>query len=87
MKKIAVIGTGVIGSGWIIRFLAHDKKVIAYDKDKKFEKKVITEIKQTWPYVKKLFNKKKLKLKNFRYVTSLKEALKDADFILSLIHI
>jgi len=81
MKKIAVIGTGVIGSGWIIRFLAHDKKVIAYDKDKKFEKKVITEIKQTWPYVKKLFNKKKLKLKNFRYVTSLKEALKDADFI------
>ena len=81
MKKIAVIGTGVIGSGWIIRFLAHDKKVIAYDKDKKFEKKVITEIKQTWPYVKKLFNKKKLKLKNFRYVTSLQEALKDADFI------
>ena len=81
MKKIAVIGTGVIGSGWIIIFLAHDKKVIAYDKDKKFEKKVITEIKQTWPYVKKLFNKKKLKLKNFRYVTSLQEALKDADFI------
>ena len=81
MKKIAVIGTGVIGSGWIIRFLAHDKKVIAYDKDKKFEKKVITEIKQTWPYVKKLFNKKTLKLKNFRYVTSLQEALKDADFI------
>ena len=31
MKKIAVIGTGVIGSGWIIRFLAHDKKVVAYD--------------------------------------------------------
>ena len=30
MKKIAVIGTGVIGSGWIIRFLAHNKKVIAY---------------------------------------------------------
>ena len=36
MKKIAVIGTGVIGSGWIIRFLAHDKKVVAYDKDLKF---------------------------------------------------
>ena len=39
MKKIAVIGTGVIGSGWIIRFLAHDKKVIAYDKDLRFKKK------------------------------------------------
>ena len=34
IKKIAVIGTGVIGSGWIIRFLAHDKKVIAFDKEK-----------------------------------------------------
>ena len=33
IKKIAVIGTGVIGTGWIIRFLAHDKKVIAYDKN------------------------------------------------------
>ena len=81
MKKISVIGAGVIGSGWIIRFLAHDKKVIAYDKDLKLKKKIIAEIRRTWPYVKKLFNKKKLKLKNFRYVTSLKEALKDADFI------
>ena len=81
IKKIAVIGTGVIGAGWIIRFLAHNKKVIAYDKDLRLKNKVITEIKQTWPYVKKLFNKKKLKLKNFSYVTSLKEAIKDADFI------
>ncbi len=81
IKKIAVIGTGVIGSGWIIRFLAHNKKVVAYDKDIRLKKKIIAEIKRTWPYVKKLFNKKKLKLKNFRYVTSLKEALKDADFI------
>ena len=30
IKKIAVIGTGVIGSGWIIRSLAHNKKVIAF---------------------------------------------------------
>ena len=81
MKKIAVIGTGVIGSGWIIRFLAHDKKVVAYDKDLRLKKKIIAEIKRTWPYVKKLFNKKKLKLNNFKYVISLQEALKDADFV------
>ena len=41
MKKIAVIGTGVIGAGWIIRFLAHDKKVIAYDKDLRLKKKLL----------------------------------------------
>ena len=27
IKKVAVIGTGVIGTGWIIRFLWHNMKV------------------------------------------------------------
>ena len=81
IKKIAVIGTGVIGSGWIVRFLAHNKKVIAYDKDIRLKKKIIKEIKRTWPYVRKIFNKKKIKLKNFKYVTSIQEALKEADFV------
>ena len=33
IKKVAIIGTGVIGAGWIIRCLAHNKIVYAYDKD------------------------------------------------------
>ena len=81
IKKIAVIGTGVIGTGWIIRCLAHNFKVIAYDKDPRLKKKVIEEIRRASPFVKKLFNKKKINLKNFQYVTSLEAALKDADFI------
>ena len=81
IKNIAVIGTGVIGTGWVIRCLAHNKKVIAYDKNLKLEKKLLIEIKRAWPFVKKLFNKKKLNLKNFKYVTSIEEAVKNADFI------
>ena len=81
IKKIAVIGTGVIGTGWIIRCLAHNKKVIVFDKDLKLEKKLLIEIKRAWPFVKKLFNKKKLNLKNFKYATSIEEAVKDADLI------
>ena len=81
IKNVAVIGTGVIGAGWIIRCLAHNKKVVAYDKDLKLKKILVAEIKRTWPYVKKLFNKKKLNLKNFTYVTSIEEALKKAEFI------
>ena len=81
IKKIAVIGTGVIGTGWIVRCIAHNKKVIAYDKDLRLKKKLISEIKRAWPFIKKLFNKKKLNLKNFKYATSLEEAVKDADFI------
>ena len=39
LKKVAVIGTGVIGAGWIIRCLAHNKIVFAFDKDIKLKKK------------------------------------------------
>ena len=63
IKKVAVIGTGVIGAGWIIRCLAHNKIVYAFDKDLRLKNKLLAEIKRTWPYVKKLFKKKKLTLK------------------------
>jgi len=81
IKNIAVIGTGVIGTGWIIRFLAHNKKVIAYDKNLKLKKNIIKEIKNSQTHIKKLFNKKKINLNNFEYVNSIKEAVKSADFI------
>ena len=81
IKKVSVIGTGVIGAGWIVRCLAHNKKVTAFDKDIKLKKKLIGEIKRAWPFVKKLFNKNKLNLKNFKFVTSIEEAVKTADFI------
>ena len=63
IKKVAVIGTGVIGTGWVIRCLAHDKLVYAYDIDLKLKNKLLSEIKRTWPFVKKLFKKKILILK------------------------
>ena len=53
----------------------------AYDIDLKLKNKLLSEIKRTWPFVKKLFKKKNLNLKNFKYFTSLEETLKDADFI------
>ena len=33
MKNIAVIGTGVIGTGWILRFIANGIRVKAFDKN------------------------------------------------------
>ena len=81
IKKVSIIGTGVIGTGWIVRCLAHNKKVIAFDKDIKLKKKLIIEIKRAWPFIKKLFNKKKLNLKNLKYVSTIEEAVKTADFI------
>ena len=59
IKKVAIIGTGVIGVGWIIRLLAHDIKVFAYDKNLIQKNNLIREIKRALPFVKKLFDKKK----------------------------
>ena len=81
VKKIAVIGSGVIGTGWIIRFLAHGKKVWAYDIDLTNKDKVKKEINRSWPYVKKIFNKKKKKFENLVFVNSIEKAVRNADFI------
>ena len=58
INKIAVVGTGVIGTGWIIRMLAHNKKVTAFDLSLKQKPILIKEIKRSLPFVKKLFNKR-----------------------------
>ena len=81
INKISVIGTGVIGTGWIIRMLAHNKKVVAFDLKIKNKVILINEIKRTIPFGKKLFKKKKINIKNLSFETSLIEAIKDADFI------
>ena len=81
INKIAVVGTGVIGTGWIIRMLAHNKKVTAFDLNLKQKTILIKEIKRSLPFVKKLFKKKIINLKNLTFKTSLIESLKDADFI------
>ena len=44
LKNVAVIGTGVIGTGWIIRCWAHGKKVRAYDINLKYKNILIKEI-------------------------------------------
>ena len=80
IKKIAVIGTGVIGTGWIIRFLLHKKKVYAYDLNKKHKKKLLNEINRAWPYATKLFPVKK-NLNNLIFTSSIKIAVQQADFI------
>ena len=81
IKNVAIIGTGVIGTGWVIRCLAHGKKVDAYDINLKHKNNLIKEIKRTWPFVKKMFSKKKINFNNLSFHTNLNEALKNAEFI------
>ena len=49
--KFAVVGTGVIGSGWITRMLAHGHEVIATDPSEGAYERMLKQVKQNWPYM------------------------------------
>ena len=66
IKTVGIVGTGVIGTGWIIRNLAHNKIVHAYDQNKNLKNYVLKEIKRTSKSIKKLFGKKIL-IKNLKF--------------------
>ena len=80
IKNISVIGTGVIGTGWVLRFLAYNKKVTAFDKNKKQIEYLKKEIVRTKPVIQKLY-KRKINLKNLNITNNLDEAVKDSDLI------
>ena len=80
IKNISVIGTGVIGTGWILRFLASNKKVIAFDKNKSQINYLKKEIKRTKSILEKLY-KKKININNLKIADTLEEAVKNSDLI------
>ena len=80
IKTVGIVGTGVIGTGWIIRNLAHNKIVHAYDQNKNLKSYVLKEIKRTSKSIKKLFGKKIL-IKNLKFFNSLEKALSNVDFV------
>ncbi|MDT3958797.1 3-hydroxyacyl-CoA dehydrogenase NAD-binding domain-containing protein [Staphylococcus kloosii] len=79
--KFAVVGTGVIGSGWITRMLAHGHQVVATDPSEGAYERMLTQVKQNWPYAKALGMSEHASLDNLTFTESLAEAVKDADHI------
>ena len=81
IENIAVIGTGVIGTGWIIRFLFNKKKVLVFDPNLKQKKFLINEIKRVKPILNKIYKKKIDLSRQLKFCNSIKEAVKNADLI------
>ena len=80
IKNITVIGTGVIGTGWILRFLAFNKKVTAYDPSVKQKDYLKKELKRTKSSIEKLYNKK-INIKNLVFSSNIEDAVSKADLI------
>ena len=81
INKIAVVGTGVIGTGWIIRFLFNKKQIKIFDPSEKQKKFLLDELKRTAPLLKK-FYKSNINIKNqLEFCSSIKAAVSDVDLI------
>ena len=81
IKNIAVIGIGVIGTGWIIRFLYNQKKIKVYDPNLEQKKNLLKEIKRVEPSLRKIYKKKINLSKQLEFSDSLEEAVQNADLI------
>ena len=81
IKKIAIIGTGVIGAGWTIRLLAKNKVVNVYDPNISQLNFLKNEIGRVSKSVLIFYKRNKLKIYNLYFNNSIKDAVKDADLI------
>ena len=81
INNIAVIGIGVIGTGWIIRFLYNKKKIKVYDPNLEQKKNLLKEIKRVEPALRKIYKKKINLSKQLEFSDSLEEAVQNADLI------
>lgn len=79
--KVAVVGTGVIGSGWITRMLAHGHEVIATDPSEGAYERMLAQVKQNWPYAEQMGLADNASLENLTFTSDLKEAVKEAEHI------
>ena len=53
IQSVAVIGTGVIGTGWALRCLASGRRVEAFDPSPNFKARLADEIHRLWPVLEK----------------------------------
>ena len=81
VKKVAVVGTGVIGNGWIARFLAHGYDVIATDPADGAEERMRKALDHAWPYVEELGLAEGASKERLTFEQNLSKAVADADFI------
>jgi carnitine 3-dehydrogenase len=81
IKNVAVIGAGVIGTGWIIRFLFNQKIVNVYDPQIKQKKNLLNEIKRVEPLLSKIYKKKINLSKQLKFSDSIKDAVENAELI------
>jgi carnitine 3-dehydrogenase len=81
IKTFAALGTGVIGSGWVARALAHGLDVVAWDPGQNAEEILRANVANAWPALEKVGLKPGASQSRLKFVKTIEECVKDADFI------
>ncbi|WP_077622753.1 L-carnitine dehydrogenase [Sediminibacillus massiliensis] len=81
VNKVAVVGTGVIGNGWIARCLAQGFDVIATDPAEGAEERTRAAVDHAWPAMEKMGLAPGASRDRLAFTTDLESAVADADII------
>ncbi len=81
IKTFAALGSGVIGSGWVARALAHGLDVVAWDPAPGAEAALRTRVANAWPALQKQGLAPGASPERLRFVETVEECVRDADFI------
>ncbi|WP_339489580.1 L-carnitine dehydrogenase [Pseudomonas sp. EL_65y_Pfl2_R95] len=81
VKTFAAICTGVIGSGWVARALAHGLDVVAWDPAPGAEAVLRQRVANAWPALEKQGLAEGAAQTRLRFAVSIEECVQEADFI------
>jgi 3-hydroxyacyl-CoA dehydrogenase len=81
VRRIAIVGTGVIGASWSAQYLARGFDVIATDPAPNAEENLRKYVDEAWPALTKLGLSAGASRDRLTFTTDMKEALSKADFV------
>jgi 3-hydroxyacyl-CoA dehydrogenase len=81
IRRVAIIGTGVIGASWSAFYLARGFNVVATDPAPQAEEKLHRYVDSAWKDLSRLGLAASASPKNLEFTTNMKQALTDADFV------
>lgn len=81
IKTFAALGSGVIGSGWVSRALAHGLDVVAWDPAPGAEAALRKRVANAWGALEKQGLAPGASQDRLRFVATIEECVRDADFI------
>src|SRR5258706_12274381 len=81
IRRVGIVGTGVIGSGWAARFLAHCLDVVAADPAPGAEQRLRDSVANAWPALTRVGLAPGADLGRLRFAGDVAACVRDADFV------